>query len=321
MTKLFIDCGSPTWYNTHVRRNKKSGQMGATMAERKYDDFSYLDTEEYKDYRQAYLDYLLKHKSKLSVYSNFDVINNAEATWDNQMWLESRGLKPTPVFHFGSDISWLEKYIKAGYGYICIGGLIPNSFSVLKEPLDKLWLNYLTDKKGFPIIKVHGFAVTSPRLVHRYPWFSTDSTSWVKFGMYGSIIIPKRKYGKADYKSAPNVIFLSVRSPKKDEIGKHIDTISEWEKEAVIKYIKSKGFELGKSIILLKKPDYKVKEGETVIEKLKEYDYIKIEKVIEKGVSNNNVMRDTINAMYYQDLGNSVPKWPWALKFKKTGFF
>lgn len=318
---LFIDSGAPTLYNTLVRRNKKSGQMGSTMEDRKYDDFSFIETEQYKTYRQNYCDYLLKHENKFKIYANLDIINNAEATWDNQKWFESKGLKPTPVFHFGSDIKWLIRYIEEGYDYICIGGLIPNSFSVLKEPLDQLWLNYLTDDKGFPIMKVHGFAVTSPRLVHRYPWYSVDSTSWVKFGLYGSIVIPKQKFGKPDFKSAPNVIFLSVRSPQKEEKGKHIDTLSEFERGKVIGYIESKGFTLGKSEVLLKEKGYKVQKGETIIEKLKEFDYVKIEKVIKKGVSNDNVMRDTINAMYYQNLGKSVPEWPWAIKFKKTGFF
>ncbi len=316
---LFIDSGAPTLYNTLVRRNKKSGQMGSSMADRKYDDFSFIETEDYKKYRQAYCNYLLEHESKFKIYANLDIINNAEATWDNQLWFESKGLKPVPVFHFGSDIKWLEMYLAKGYKYICIGGLIPNSFSVLREPLDQLWLNYLTDDKGFPLVKVHGFAVTSPRLVHRYPWFSTDSTSWVKFGLYGSIVIPKRKFGKPDFKSAPNVIFLSVRSPQKEEKGKHIDTLSEFEREAVLAYIDRKGFVLGKSEVIRKEAGYKALKGETIIKK--EPDHVMVERVVIKGVSNDNVMRDTINAMYYQDLGRSVPDWPWAVKFKKTGFF
>ncbi len=316
---LFIDCGAPTWYNTHVRVNKKSGLMGATIAEREHDDFSFLESQEYKVYRQQYCNYLLKHITKFSVYVNFDIINNAEETWKNQLWFEKRGLKPVPIFHFGSDIKWLKKYIKLGYKYIAIGGLIPNSFSVLQEPLDKLWQDHLTDSKGFPIIKVHGFAVTSPRLVHRYPWYSVDSTSWVKFGMYGSMIMPKQKYGKADFKSAPIVVSVSVRSPMKDEVNKHIDTLSLHEQDAVKAYIKKKGFVLGKSKVIKKEVGYKVQKGESIIKR--EKDHFLVESVIEKGVSNDNVMRDTINAMYYQDLGESVPEWPWALKIKKSGFF
>lgn len=319
MADLFIDSGAPTLYNTLVRRNKKSGQMGSSMADRKYDDFSFIDTEDYKKYRQSYCDYLIEHESKFKIYANLDIINNAKETWKNQLWFESKGLKPVPVFHFGSDVKWLEMYLAKGYKYICIGGLIPNSFSVLKEPLDQLWLNYLTDKNGLPVIKVHGFAVTSPRLVHRYPWYSVDSTSWVKFGLYGSIVLPKQKFGKPDFKSAPTVIFLSVRSPQKEEKGKHIDTLSDFEREAVLGYIERKGFELGKSEVIRKEVGYKAVKGEAIIKK--ELDHVMIERVITKGVSNDNVMRDTINAMYYQDLGRSVPDWPWAIKFKKTGFF
>jgi hypothetical protein len=47
-----------------------------------------------------------------------------------------------------------------------------------------LWL-----KKCFSIIpknvKVHGFAITSPYVVKRFPFYSVDSSSWTNAGRYG----------------------------------------------------------------------------------------------------------------------------------------
>lgn len=315
---IFVDSGAPTLYNTLIRRNKKSGVMGAVMEERKYDDFSFLDTPEYLEYRENYIHFLKSNSSKIMVYANLDIINNPEATWENQKYMERKGLNPIPVFHFGSDVKWLERYLREGYKYIAMGGMIPNSFSVLKEPLDDLWINHLTDKDGYPLVKVHGFAVTSARLVHRYPWYSVDSTSWVKFGMYGSIIIPRKTLGKYDYSKPPIILFLSIRSPQKNKEGKHISTLSKYERKEVESYIKSKGFVLGSSKFIKKKPKAEIKPNETVVKKSKRY--IVVERIIEKGVCNDNILRDTLNAMYFVDLGNSVPSWPWPITFKKRGF-
>ena len=34
-------------------------------------------------------------------------------------------------------------------------------------------------------MKVHGFGMTNPNLMQRYPWYSVDLSSWLKTGMYG----------------------------------------------------------------------------------------------------------------------------------------
>lgn len=320
MTNIFVDSGAPTLYNTMFRKNKGSGAMGASMQDRQDDDFSFIKTEEYKKYRRDFLDFVKENKDHISVFANLDIINNAEETYKNQKFFEKQGLNPLPVFHFGSDPKWLKRYIDEGYGYICIGGLIPNPFTVLKKPLDELWSRYLTDDKGFPKVKVHGFAVTSPRLVHRYPWYSTDSTTWVKMSRCGLMLMPRVKDGKWDYTRTPITIFITERSPTKcKDDGQHIDTISRFEREKVIEYIRSKGFELGKSRIYKKELTHVLAEDEIRIKK--GTDHIMVEQIIEKGVCNNNIMRDTINAMYFMDMAASLPKWPWAMKKQKKGFF
>lgn len=315
---LFVDSGAPTLYNTLVRKNKKSGVMGAHISDRKYDDFSFVETDEYKQYREEFIQFIKANKSLINVFANLDIINNPELTWENQLYLESKGINPIPVYHFGSDLKWLEKYLKKGYKYIAIGGMIPNSFSVLKTPLDELWNKYLTDRKGYPLVKVHGFAVTSPRLVHRYPWYSVDSTSWVKFGMYGAIIIPKKVSGKYEYKNAPNVVFVSARSPKIAEKNKHIGNLSSIERSGIINYIEHKGFNLGKSVCVLKDSDYILKPNESLIKIIGNKK--SIERVIEPGVCNNNIIRDTLNACFFIDMANSTPTWPWPFKYKRNSF-
>ena len=185
---LFVDCGSPSLYN-FLSRKRSTKNMGASFADRKYDDFSYTETEEYTKYREDYISFLLKNKEKISVYSNLDVINNAKKTYLNQKILEEAGLSPIPVFHLGSDIKYLKKYLRK-YPYIAIGGMIPNTTQALAPILDTLFKEYLLDDKGFPRVKLHGFACTSPTLMCRYPWYSVDSTSCKRQAMYGGVVIP-----------------------------------------------------------------------------------------------------------------------------------
>jgi len=186
---LFLDCGAPSLYEK-LSKKRKTKVMGAGFADRKFNDYSYAELPEYYKYLQAYIDFLKSEDGKyLNVYSNLDVISNPKLTMRNQRLLEQEGLNPIPVFHLGSDERYLKRYIDK-YEYIAIGGLVPNPTSVLIPSLDRIWREYLTDKDGYPKIKVHGFACTSLTLMLRYPWYSVDSTSSQKLAMYGKIIQP-----------------------------------------------------------------------------------------------------------------------------------
>lgn len=188
--KIFSDCGAPSLYNKLSRKTNHKGIMGTKLSERKFDDYSYTESEEYSKYRDGYIQFLSENKDKITTYSNLDVINNPELTFRNQRILEKAGLSPIPVFHLGNNEKWLRKYVEE-YEYIALGGLIPNPTKVLIPWLDKLFKEYILDKDGFPKVKVHGFACTALQLMTRYPWFSVDSATCRKLAMYGWIALPE----------------------------------------------------------------------------------------------------------------------------------
>lgn len=208
---VFVDCGAPSLYN---RLSRKTGTdanvMGTHFKHRKYDTFSYVDLPEYIEYRDKYVQFLKEHKKSINIFSNLDVINNPTLTLKNQKIIESKDVFPIPVFHLGSDVSYLREYVK-NYEYIAIGGLVPNPTSVLIPALDRLWREELIDEKGFPKVKVHGFACTSFPLMYRYPWYSVDSATCLKLGMYGKIYLP-------EYRSMRlNMLAVSSRDIKVDD--------------------------------------------------------------------------------------------------------
>lgn len=170
--RLFLDSGAPTLYNKLARGNHETkALMGAIIKNRKHDQFDWVRSKEFLDYREKYIEYIHANKDHLEVYANLDIINNVELTWENQRYLESCGLKPLPVWHFGCEEKWLWRYLDKGYDYIGIGGVNPNPRSTWEPGLDRTFANILCDKDGYPKVKLHGFATTGTRQITRYPWY------------------------------------------------------------------------------------------------------------------------------------------------------
>jgi len=155
----------------------------------------FLDSGAYSAWSQKreidiyeYINFIKEHEDVITVYANLDVIGSAEKTWENQMIMEKAGLSPLPVFHHGENIKWLINLLDNDYKYISLGGMVPISTTNLFYWLDDLFINYLTGKDGMPLVKIHGFGLTSLRLMLRYPWYcmtEEDHTVLTKFGWKG----------------------------------------------------------------------------------------------------------------------------------------
>lgn len=174
--EVFMDSGAPSLYN----------QFSKT---RKAEYISYSQSEEFLRYKEAYIEYMRRNEGRIPYYSNLDIIRNAELTWENQKELENAGLNPMPIFHLSNDEKYLRYYAKY-YDTIGIGGITPNKPKDLFAPLDRIFNDYLTDSKGFPVCRVHGFGCTSVSLMVRYPWISVDSSSCRKLAGYGKVYLP-----------------------------------------------------------------------------------------------------------------------------------
>jgi hypothetical protein len=251
-------------------------------------------------------------------YSNLDVIGSAKETYKNQRIMERQGLRPIPVFHYGEDVKWLKRYLKKGYDYISLGGMVPISTPDLIVWLDHLFTNNLTDSKGMPKIKVHGFGLTSFVLMFRYPWYSVDSTSWVVTGRLGSIFIPVFRGGKWDFSKPPLKIAVSSKSPSLKEAGKHISTLSPLQKKILLSYLTDHGYKLGKSEFKFEPQTYELKENERWVGKKPKDKATKreVEIVVEKGISNVYQLRDEMNILYYLELEKHFTPYPWAFVTK-----
>jgi len=198
--------------------------------------------------------------------------------------------------------------------------MVPISTSDLITWLDNLWANYLTDSKGMPICKVHGFGLTSFVLMFRYPWYSVDSTSWVVTGRMGSIFVPRKKQGVWTYDENAWKICVSNRSPSKSETGQHFDTLPQNSQKIISEYLLSKGYKIGKSEFKKEPGTYILKDNEKWVGKKPagKNDVREVEIIIEEGVSNKYQLRDEVNIIYYQDLEKTMQAWPWSFTITES---
>lgn len=289
--KLMIDSGAHSLFKEHIGTSRNR-------------DYTFFESDVFWKFVDEYVLFLKDDGEKFSAYVNVDVIFNPELSWKVQKYMEKRGLCPLPVFHSGENFKWLKKYID-NYDYVGIGGL---GQSVSKAQ----WIlntgdpafNLLCNDKGYPRVKVHGFAMTSPDLMIQYPFFSVDSTSWMQFGKFGLIIVPRKVRGNFVYDQSPLIVNVSSRKARKSS-EKHFDHLPNIEKIHIHEYLEMIGLQMGKSE--LEEKEFDVTRCEFPISKSEISD---IEVDIEKGVCNNADMRDQANLRYYLDLEANIPSWP-----------
>ncbi len=180
---------------------------------------------------KKYCDYIKSNKDIVDFCSVLDGIGDPDKTFENQYIMEQEGTFPLPCFHYGEDMRYLDYYVER-YDYITLGGMVPISTPQLKFWLDRLWEKHLTDSDGKPLVKVHGFGLTSLPLMMRYPWYSVDSSTWVQWSANGMILVP-----------GVGQINISAKSSSLKIAGQHIDNLPTMQREALEKHISAFGFE------------------------------------------------------------------------------
>jgi len=273
---------------------------------------TYIDSGAWSAYTQkqtididAYIEYLQENAKYIDYYFNLDVIGDPVASLKNFLYMKRKGMDPIPVYHAleekTSPLKFLYHYMDHT-DYIAIGAIAKMNMSRRIQLLDITWADHLTYDDGMPKVKVHGLGMTSHLLMLRYPFYSVDSTSWVMYGRYGGILVPPYDSKQQIYRYDKNVqkVFISQRSPSKMMDMKHFDTYHDEEQLNILRYIEQKGYKIGSSVYSKKK---------------------KKEIVREEGLSNNHILRDSFNRMYYIEFAKTIPEWPWSFKSRPGTIF
>jgi len=183
----------------------------------------------------SYISFIKQNEKDVTVYANLDVIGDVEASWENQRYMESKGLTPLPVFHVEDPIEYLYKCMD--YDYFCLGGMASATMDLRINFLDKCWYIICDTPDNMPKNKVHGFGMTAHKLMFRYPWYSVDSTSWSQTAGFGNIFVPRKTVNaEFDFTEPPFKISVSDESPSKSEYDIHIETATDAAREHILKY-------------------------------------------------------------------------------------
>jgi hypothetical protein len=192
------------------------------------------------------------------------------------------------------------------------------STDVLRGWLDQLFSTFLC-KDGWPIVKVHGFGLTTLKLLLRYPWYSVDSTSWVMESRNGRIYIPRKKDSKWVFDESPFMVDVSLRPGKGG--NDYYFTLSPTTKKIVDDYVEEKGFVIGASEFFNIGVDHELKEDERLIGPQVNGKRRLCERIVSPGLCNQYMERDKLNIKYFLDLEKSIPEWPVQFGVKRrTGF-
>lgn len=284
----------------------------------------------------AYISFCKEHIDVLDVIVALDVIpgkpgkkhtrENVDKScaqgWENYKKMIKGGLpveKVVPVFHQGDDFTWLRKYVTEGVPYI---GISPANDRTSHQR--QMWLDncmpFVCNQKGMPIVKFHGFAVTSIPLILRYPWYSVDSASWLKFAIYGAILIPRlTPAGTWDYLAGSREIFFSTKSSKQKEHGKHYDNLSKNSRVCVERYLETLGVEVGVSEYRKEKKGYKADPATEGIF-LRHKEHVIVEKAVVPGVRNRVEIRASVNKHFMDTVADNIV-WPRPFRFLGRGLF
>lgn len=243
MNKVFLslDSGAFSFYKRDFMKIEDERRHLNLAIRRRTSDYSrYAKSPTFVRYLDAYAEYLSEFGEDYLFYVGLDVIGSAQYTYDAVRYLESCGLSPVPVFHYGEDLSWLRKYAD-NYEYIGLGGMGGKVTKKLFIPFGDRCFRYFSNDAYVPSVKVHGFAVTSYDLLLRYPWYSVDSSTWTALARNGGIYVPTPDGKGFTYIKKPlHVRFTERALHTKLGFNRHGDSV----KRIIERYVEELGLTL-----------------------------------------------------------------------------
>lgn len=140
---------------------------------------------DWKEYIDKYADFIIKNNVKYFFELDIDSIIGYDRVKEYTRYLEKKvGRQCIPVWHKARGIKEWERLTKE-YNYVAIGGIVtkeikPNEYKYFKILLD------IAKKNN---CKVHGLGFTNLKLLHKYHFYSVDSTSWKSGNRFGTLYL------------------------------------------------------------------------------------------------------------------------------------
>ncbi len=136
-----------------------------------------------------YSEWLMRVGRWWDVAAALDVLYDHDATWRNVLAMRVRGIRHPnllPTVHIGSDPDLLRRYAGRGHNYVALGGLVSKA-SGGRRTDRATWIDECFEVAAQVGVGLHGFGVTEMGALVRWPWRSTDSSTWAVGQQYGNI--------------------------------------------------------------------------------------------------------------------------------------
>lgn len=128
---------------------------------------------------------------KFDFYVTLDAEKDCSKIYKMTKNLQKKGIWPIPVYHGDDSLDWVRRYIGEGHKLLGVG--MDRRGKPTKDAIHRYYDSVfnLTEKHG---VSCHGFAMTGDG-IFRWPWYSVDSTTYLKAAGYGKIlqVIPERQ--------------------------------------------------------------------------------------------------------------------------------
>lgn len=267
---------------------------------------------------QEYIDFCLAHP-EVDYYVNLDKIIGVKGdersktpeavaaaskeSWNNYLTM-IRVIpeeKVIPVFHRGDSFDWLERYMDFGCKYIGIGQSGQGNLESRTRWLNRL-KTFILGADGRPIVKTHGFAVTSMEMMKYLPWHSVDSSSWIQGGSYGMVYAPKQRNQQFVFDVEPFILAFSPKSTYLDKKNSHFDNLPPTLKEMYLGYVKDHlKMSMGSYELEEVAADYKLQDNELW------WDKKKIKMIVtERGLKTDHQQRFWANMKFFQNANEVI---------------
>lgn len=111
--------------------------------------------------------------------ASLDVIDSVSESLDNYRHLRDvHGLDVVPTVHWREPLETIDAYVQDGATFIGLGGLASTGYTSGKLAWCLAMFKYA--KARHPEVKFHGWGVFAGRLVRPLPWYSVDSSRYVR---------------------------------------------------------------------------------------------------------------------------------------------
>lgn len=181
---IMMDSGAHSLHRLEAQSKRRS----AISDKKKIIDLVDLKEQMYGQY----VDYCKKNGTKWDFYVTLDYLMHQPTIVRMQRRFIKDGLLPVPVYHGDQGLEWLQKHQDMGSKLICIstGGDNRGGISYKKQ---RFYLDRVFEYATKHNLQLHGLALTSLGILTAYPWWSVDSSTWVRASIFGMLAFPDRE--------------------------------------------------------------------------------------------------------------------------------